>query len=229
MRAEMFRKKRHKLVWTFLNTMNNVHHCHTLHNDMSPDIVLLHFPPNFLDKVYIGISDWAMARNFNDLNESLYIHENEEAKTRMMHNRWWVVPELNYILLPPGSTKDPDFEWRPNFTPKSEMYAMDKIAHWIYSGNLSLEYFSKEHKEEKGDESFSFSAMYQTFQHSLEQLFRDNPEQRPTLNWIVNHFMSAPFNWPIPNIGDTTIIYQGIVFGYIYAFLYCRSMSFTLV
>jgi hypothetical protein len=55
--VEVFRKKRHELVWTFLNTMNNVHHCHTLYNDMSPDNVLLHFPPNSKDKVYIGIYD----------------------------------------------------------------------------------------------------------------------------------------------------------------------------
>jgi hypothetical protein len=74
-RVEVFRKKRHELAWTFLNTMNNVHHCHTLHNNMSPNNVLLHFPPNSPDKVYIGICDWAMAGNFNDLKESLYTHE----------------------------------------------------------------------------------------------------------------------------------------------------------
>jgi hypothetical protein len=77
---------------------------------MSPDNVLLHFPPNFEDKVYIGICDWAMAGNFNDLKESLYIHESQEARTRMMRNRWWVAQELNYILPPPRSTRDVDFE-----------------------------------------------------------------------------------------------------------------------
>ena len=40
LRVQLFRKKRHELAWTFLNTMNNVHHCHTLHNDMSPDNIL---------------------------------------------------------------------------------------------------------------------------------------------------------------------------------------------
>jgi hypothetical protein len=106
-RVEVFRKKCHELAWTFLNTMNNVHHCHTLHNDMSPDNVLLHFPPNSEDKVYIGICDWAMVGNFNDLKESLYIHESQEVMTRVMRNRWWVAPELNYVLPPPGSAKGP--------------------------------------------------------------------------------------------------------------------------
>jgi hypothetical protein len=183
--------------------MNNVHHCHTLHNNMSPDNVMLHFPPNSEDKVYIGICDWAMAGNFNDLKESLYIHESQEARTSVMCNRWWVAADLNDVLPPPGSTRDPDFERRPKFSPKSETYVVGKIAQWIYNGNLSLEYYSKQHKEERGDELFNFSTTDQTFQCSLEQLYRDDPEQRATLNRIVNRFMSAPFNWPVPNVGNT--------------------------
>jgi hypothetical protein len=165
-RVEVFRKKRHELAWTFLNTMNNVHHCHTLHNDMSPDNVL-HFPPNSPDKVYIGICNWAMAGNFNDLKESLYIHESQEARSRVMRNRWWVAPELNYVLPLRESTRDVDFERWPKFTPKSEMYAVGRIAHWIYYGNLSLEYFNKQHKVDRGDDPFTFSATDQTFQRSL--------------------------------------------------------------
>jgi hypothetical protein len=87
-RVEVFRKKSHELAWTFLNTMNNVHHCHTLHNDMSPDNIMLHFRLNSADKVYIGICDWAMAGNFNNLKESLYIHESQEVRTRVMEHRW---------------------------------------------------------------------------------------------------------------------------------------------
>ena len=75
--VNVFRKKCNKLVWTFLNTINNVHHCHTWHNDMSPDNVILHFPPNSVDKAYISICDWAMVGNFNHLKESLYIHKSQ--------------------------------------------------------------------------------------------------------------------------------------------------------
>jgi hypothetical protein len=54
---------------------------------MSPDNVMLHFPPNSEDKVYMGIYDWAMVGNFNDLKESLYIHKSQEAKTRIIQCR----------------------------------------------------------------------------------------------------------------------------------------------
>ena len=117
-----------------------------------------------------------------------------------MQHKQWVAPELNYVLPPPGSTRDVDFERPPKFTSKSEMYVVDKISHWIYSSNLSLEYFSKQHKVNKGNDLFTFSATNQTFEHSLEQLFKNNPEQRATLNQTVNCFMSAPFNQACHNI-----------------------------
>jgi hypothetical protein len=45
-----------------------------------------------------------------------------------MRNRWWIALEMNYVLPPPESTKDPDFERQSQFTPKSETYAVGKIA-----------------------------------------------------------------------------------------------------
>ena len=201
--VEVFRKKHHELAWTFLNTMNNVHHCHTLHNNMSLDNVMLHFLPNSVDKVYIDICDWAMARNFNDLKESLHIHESQEARTRIMEHKWWIALEWNYVLPPLRSTRDVDFKEQPKFALKNETYVVGKIAEWIYGGNLFIEYYSKQYNEERGDDTFSFSTMDQVFQRSLEQLYKDNVEQRATLNRIVNRFMSIPFNWPVYNVGDT--------------------------
>jgi hypothetical protein len=41
---------------------------------------------------------------------------------------------------------------------------------------------------------FSHFAMDQVFQHSLEQLYKDDPIQQANLNQIVNRFMGTPFN-----------------------------------
>jgi hypothetical protein len=78
-----------------------------------------------------------------------------------------------------------------------------KIAQWIYGGNLSLAYYKKYVKEERAIDVYNHSSMDQYFQRSLEQVFKEDPEQRASLNRIVNHFMGTPFNWPIPNVGDT--------------------------
>jgi hypothetical protein len=78
-----------------------------------------------------------------------------------------------------------------------------KIAKLIYGGNLSTAYYNKYAKENRADNVFSISDMDQVFQLSLEQLSRDDPTQRASLNWIVNRFMGPPFNWPLPNIGNT--------------------------
>jgi hypothetical protein len=128
--------------------MNNVYFCHTLHNNMLPNNVMLYFPPNFLGKVYIDICNCAMARNLNDLKESHYIYKNEEAKSRIMQHRWWVVRELNYVLPPSKSTWEVDFKRRPKFTPKNKTIAVGKIAKVIYNGKLFLVYYSRYVKED---------------------------------------------------------------------------------
>ena len=54
-----FRKKRTELAWAFVIIMSEVHMTNNLHNDISPDNILLHFP---LDesRIYIGVCDWGM-------------------------------------------------------------------------------------------------------------------------------------------------------------------------
>jgi serine/threonine protein kinase len=51
-----FRKKRMELAWALLHIMDEVHKSHNLHNDISLDNILLHFPEEE-SKVYIGVCD----------------------------------------------------------------------------------------------------------------------------------------------------------------------------
>jgi hypothetical protein len=44
--------------------------------------------------------------------------------------------------------------------------------------------------------------MDKVFQRSLEQLYKDDPDQLATLNRIVNRFMDIPFNWLVSNVGN---------------------------
>jgi hypothetical protein len=58
-------------------------------------------------------------------------------------------------------------------------------------------------KENRADDMYSHALMNQVFQVSLEQLFKEIPKQQVSLTRIVNQFMDTPFNWLVPNIGDT--------------------------
>jgi serine/threonine protein kinase len=51
-----FQKKRMELAWALLYIMDEVHKSHNLHNDISPDNILLHFPEEE-SKVYIRVCD----------------------------------------------------------------------------------------------------------------------------------------------------------------------------
>jgi hypothetical protein len=120
-----------------------------------------------------------------------------------MQPRWLVVPELNYVLPSPGSTRDVDFERHAKFTPKSETFVVGKIVRMIYGGNLSLKYYNKYIKEDRANDMYSHASMNQVFTLNLEQLLKEDPQQQASLNWIVNSFMGTPFNWLVPNVGDT--------------------------
>jgi serine/threonine protein kinase len=75
LRAEhlrQFQKKRTELAWALLHIMDEVHKSHNLHNNISPDNSLLHFPKEE-SKVYIGVCDWGLATKSTEPMKSLYI------------------------------------------------------------------------------------------------------------------------------------------------------------
>jgi hypothetical protein len=50
-----FRQNRVKLAWAYINIMNVVHHCEILHNNLSKDNIMFHFPLDKLYVKYIGV------------------------------------------------------------------------------------------------------------------------------------------------------------------------------
>jgi serine/threonine protein kinase len=60
-KIKAFHTKCAKLAISLIMTMARVHKKKILYNDISPSNILLHFPPDHIDKVYIGVCDWSMA------------------------------------------------------------------------------------------------------------------------------------------------------------------------
>ena len=182
--------------------MNNLHQSHVLHNDLSPDNILLHFEPENNPKdVYIGVCDWALSSNSAFPRESPYWAHTLEARDRERspsNGRWWVAPELYYFPLPPGSVRDAQFEIKPRHNFQSETYAIGKIALRIAGGELCQEYFNMQLKEEAHEKTYSYADMNMFFHMSLEQLCDENAANRRTLAKITNQLMSSPLNWPLP-------------------------------
>jgi hypothetical protein len=58
-----------------------------------------------------------------------------------------------------------------------ETFVVDKIAKTIHI---------KEVKEKRANDMYNHVSMNQVFEVSLEQLFKENPDQRATLNQIFN-------------------------------------------
>ncbi len=52
--------------------MNAIQQFRTLHNDLSQDNIMLHFPLDNLLALYIGVCDWGEARKLGEDNPSPY-------------------------------------------------------------------------------------------------------------------------------------------------------------
>ncbi len=65
-----FRQNPVKLAWAFISIMNSIHGI--LHNDLSKDNIMLHFLPDKLNVVYIGVCNWGEVGRLQEVMPSLY-------------------------------------------------------------------------------------------------------------------------------------------------------------
>ncbi len=77
--------------------MNVIHHFGILHNNLSKDNIMLHFPTNKLNVVYIGVCDWGEFECLQNMTPSLYGFAKEQDATNTTKKKkkcWWVAPEF---------------------------------------------------------------------------------------------------------------------------------------
>ena len=73
-----------KLTMSLIITMARVHKSKLLHNDLSPSNILLHFPRDHIDRIYIGVCNWGMASRFIEEEASIYSYL---SKAEMKKNK----------------------------------------------------------------------------------------------------------------------------------------------
>jgi serine/threonine protein kinase len=129
-----FRKKRTELAWALVHIMNAVHVSGHLHNDISPDNIMFHFPDDE-SRVYIGICDWGMTTVTTEPMKSLYTFTSASEMNEALTRRWWVDPSIAYL-----HRRDANVEIIPHLSRASEEYAIGKIAQRINKQCMSENY-----------------------------------------------------------------------------------------
>jgi len=122
-----------KLAWAFINIMNALHHYGISHNDLSKDHIMLHFPLDKLDVVYISIRDWGELGRLQEVMPSLYGFAMKQYATIIKNVCWCVASKLFFVYSKLGTTNSPWRMAKPNATTlKFETYLVGKLANVIW-------------------------------------------------------------------------------------------------
>jgi membrane-anchored protein YejM (alkaline phosphatase superfamily) len=68
--------------------MNAIHHCGILHNYLSNDNSMIHFPINKPNVVYIGMCNWDEDKRLEEVMPSLYGFAKEQDATNAKKMHW---------------------------------------------------------------------------------------------------------------------------------------------
>lgn len=184
-RLVLYRKKRAHLAWALMNIMAAVSVQDVLHNDLSPNNVLLHFPDNDDDAIYIGVCDWGLATWTGEVAPSLYGKPNDTELTEAKRKYNWVAPELFHLTGATGSATSPRRASRAHVcTALTDSFTTGLLAKKIYMHDTTSELFQK-NRDPK--------STVLRFEHALNQLLQINPQKRSTIVHVVNTLKGGPY------------------------------------
>lgn len=194
-----FRKKRTELAWALLHIMNEVHKSNNLHNDLSPDNILLHFPQDE-SRVYIGVCDWGLTTKATEPMQSLYTFTNAEQMAETLRRRWWVDPRVAYL-----HKRDADVQIIPKLSRASEEYATARIAQRINAKTMSKDY-EKLQRESQTSVVFSNEDFANAFHTYMDRVCNEGRDAAGGLSHIITRFRDT-YNWPRPHEHFRTTYY----------------------
>jgi serine/threonine protein kinase len=189
-RLVLYRKKRAYLAWALMNIMAVVSVEDVLHNDLSPNNVLLHFPINDDNVVNIGVCDWGLATWTGEVAPLFYGKPNDTLldKTKKRYN--WIAPELFHLTGEPGSATSPRRAGKAHAcTVLSNSYTVGMLAKKMYMGDSTSEFFQKNR---------DLASTRYRFEQALNELTAINPEERSTIVRVVNTLKGNHITWKSP-------------------------------
>ena len=104
-RLVAYRKNHAYLAWALMCIVDIVHKHDVLHNDLNPNNVMLHFPRDGDDIVFIGVCNWGMSTWMNEEAPSNYGKESTEAVAKHKEKYYWAAPELFHVQGKRGTSQ----------------------------------------------------------------------------------------------------------------------------
>ena len=185
-RITAYRLNRAKLAWAIIYIVATIHNGRVLHNDITPSNVLLHFPVDEVETVYIGLCDWGMACRTFEEKGSRYGYATREEMETQRKQRFWVAPELFYVFGPPNSDTSIDRMQRKHlYSRAADAYSVGKVAQMMW-------------KDEPAPDFLKDYMLQSKFHATLEDLTREDPKVRKSVNDVVTTLMGPPYNFPVP-------------------------------
>jgi hypothetical protein len=141
-RLVLYRKNRAHLAWALMNIMATVSVEDVLHNDLSHNNVLLHFPINDDNVVNIGVCDWGLATWTGEVAPLLYGKPNDTQLDKAKKRYNWIAPELFHLIGEPSSTSSRRRAGKAHAcTILSNSYTMGMLAKKMYMGDSTSKLF----------------------------------------------------------------------------------------
>jgi hypothetical protein len=187
-RIVAFRKNRAMLAWALIYVMDLVHKAKIIHNDLTPSNILLHFPPDNVQSVYIGVCDWGMASRIVERKASYYGKPDEIQRQEARRNKPGVAPEL-FFVYGPRDDEERNLERMKRmhlYTKETDAFSVGFLAKMMWKGEDCKELFK--------DTSIAIA-----FSLKLDALIHEDPTKRPSLARVVEDLMGPPYNFKVPD------------------------------
>jgi serine/threonine protein kinase len=191
-RLVVYRKHRAYLAWALMCIVDVVHKHDVLHNDLNPNNVMLHFPQDRENTVFIGVCDWGMASWGDEDAPSNYGKDSVDEMNKHKAQYNCAGPELFHVRGQRGTSTSPMRMARKHrHTFLSESFSVGALAKKIYHKDSTSPLF--QHNRDP-------NGLKMRFEVALDALTKTNPADRSTITHEVNILKSPPYNMVNPTM-----------------------------